>query len=272
MPTTGQLALLLLTIALLIGGGIVSILRLRRDSSALRVAEKSCLYWSILTAAGVLVWHGLAQRRWVPIGDNFDALVWLGMLLAAFVAYVQGTRPLAALEWFILPIVIVMLTAAAVLGRSGGFHPFHPAVAAAWADVHRISSFAGTAAFAVAAAAGATYVLAAARLRRKQPAVQSLGSLERLERLTLTAAVLGFALLTVGIVTGFFELLGRRGAATGASTPMTKVVLAISAWLVYGVVLNAPASPVLRGRRAAALSVVGFILMIGVIVTVESAR
>lgn len=269
MPTTGQLALLLLAIALLIAGGIVSILRLRRDSVPRRLAEKSCLYWGILAAAGVLAWHGIAERRFIPIGDNFDALIWLGVLLAAFVAYVQGTRPLAALEWFILPIVLAMLVAAAVLGRTAGFHQFHPAVAATWADVHRITSFAGTAAFAVAAAGGAMYVLAAAKLRRKQPVGTSLGSLERLENLTMTAAVLGFALLTIGMVTGFFEMLGGRHAA---STPMAKVVLALCAWVVYGIVLNAPVSPVLRGRRAAALSVVGFLLMIGVIVAVESVR
>jgi ABC-type uncharacterized transport system permease subunit len=208
----------------------------------------------------------------VPIGDNFDALIWLGMLLAMFVAYVQGTHPLAALEWFILPIVIAMLAAAAVLGRSRRFHAFHPVVAATWSDVHRITSFAGTAAFAVAAAAGALYVMAAARLRRKQPVWASLGSLERLEEMTMTAAVLGFALLTVGMVTGFFEMLSRPRGAAGASTPMAKVVLALCAWVVYGIVLNAPVSPMLRGRRAAALSVVGFVLMIGVIVTVESVR
>lgn len=270
MPTIGQLLLLLLAIALLIGSCTLSLLRLRRDSHGLRLAGKSCLYWAIVAGAAVLAWHGVRERRFVPIGDNFDTLIWLGVLLAGFVAYVQGTHPLAALEWFILPIVIVMLAAAAVLGRSGGFHQFHPVVAAAWGDVHRISSLVGTAAFAVAAAAGALYVLAAARLRRKQPVGPSLGSLERLEELTMTAAVLGFALLTVGMVTGFFELLGRTHGNAAANVSTAKVVLALGAWVVYGVVLNAPVSPMLRGRRAAALSVVGFILIIGVIVTVEA--
>ena len=36
--------------------------------------------------------------------------------------------------------------------------------------------------------------------------VSYLGSLERLERLTMTAVTLGFALLTIGIITGAIEM------------------------------------------------------------------
>lgn len=266
MPTTAQLSLLLLATVLLAAGEVLSLLRLKDDRRQLRLAEKSCLYWGIVAAAGVLVWHGVSQGRMVPMSDNFDALVWLAVLLAGFVAYVQGTRPLAALEWFILPVVLAMLLGAAVVGRRD-YHAFHPMVAATWSNVHHISSFAGAAAFAVAAAAGAAYVISSAKLRRKLPVGPALGSLERLEQLTISFGVLGFALLTIGIVTGMFELLDK-----GGSTPAVKIALALGVWVVYGIVLHAPASPLLRGRRAAVLSVLGFVLMIGVIATVESMR
>ena len=93
-----------------------------------------------------------------------------------------------------------------------------------------------------------------------------MGSLERLERLTMTAVTLGFALLTVGIVTGAFEMV-RRGRPT---TPL-KVGLTVGGWLVYAVVLHAPINPVFRGRRAAWLSVVGFALMVGAVVVAQLA-
>ena len=48
-----------------------------------------------------------------------------------------------------------------------------------------------------------------------------------------------------------------------------KVWLAVGAWAVYAVVLHAPINPSFRGRRAALLSVVGFVLIVGVLVVVQ---
>ncbi len=53
------------------------------------------------------------------------------------------------------------------------------------------------------------------------------------------------------------------------ATPAWKVGLAASVWLVYAVVLHAPLNPVFRGRRAAVLSVVGFVLMVGAVVAAQ---
>lgn len=263
MPTHGQLVLLMLSVALFIGGGAMSVIRLWRDQRWLRVACKSCLYWGIAVAVAVLIWHSVRRGKWMPANDNFDALIWLAVLLAGFVAYVQGTRPLAALDWFVMPIVVILLVCAAIFGRTD----FHPYVGQTWAVVHRLSSYGGAVAFAIAAAGGAMYVLVSARLRRKLPILPALGSLERLERLTMMAVTLGFALLTIGIVTGTVEMLAR-----GEHTDPTKVALTVSVWLVYAVVLHAPINPIFRGRRAALLSVLGFVLMIGAVVAAEVGR
>ncbi len=261
MPTLGQLVLLAAAVGLFVLGGGLSVARAwRPTTAALRVASKSCLYWGLAAAVGVLAWHGGHRGRWVPVGDNFDALVWLAVLLAAFTAYVQGTRPLAALDWFLMPVVVVLLVGAGVLGRMD----YQPYVGRAWTDVHHLTSYAGAAAFAVAAAGGGMYVWQAERLRHKRSMGGSLGSLERLERLTMTAVTLGFALLTVGIVTGAVEMVRLN-----MPTPPWKVGLAVSVWLVYGVVLHAPINPVFRGRRAAVLSVVGFVLMLGAVVAAQ---
>ena len=113
-------------------------------------------------------------------------------------------------------------------------------------------------AFAVAGAVGTMYLIVSHRLRTKHAlAGPNLGSLERLEQLTLESVSFGFALLTIGVTMGFIEL-GR-----GKQTSLAKVILAIGVWIVYAVVLHAPINPRFRGRKAAVLSVVGFALMIG---------
>ncbi len=260
MPSNGQLALLFFAVALFAAGGLLSFLRLWKFPVSSTLASRSLLVSGIIACIAVLLWHSSTRGRWIPIGDNFDALIWLAVLLAIFVAYIQNTRPLAALDWFVMPVVILLLISAAIFGRAD----FHRYGAQAWTTVHRISAYGGSVAFAVAAATGAMYMLVSFRLRRKQPFAPALGSLERLENLTMHAVTLGFALLTIGIVTGAIEQFGK-----GKTTSTTKIALTVAVWLVYGLVLHAPINPVFRGRRAAMLSIFGFVLMIGAIIAAQ---
>ena len=75
---------------------------------------------------------------------------------------------------------------------------------------------------------------------------------------------LGFSLLTIGAVTGIVRFVEEGGHTSAA-----KVVLATAVWLVYAVVLHSPMNPSFRGRKAAVLSVVGFVLMVGTIVAAQ---
>jgi ABC-type uncharacterized transport system permease subunit len=260
MPNNGQIGLLIGAVVMFALAGVMSFSRLWKDTNAARLASKVCLYWGLLAAIGVLVWHGSTRGGWMPIGDNFDALIWLGVLLAFFVIYVQRTGSLKALDWFILPVIVLLLICAAVFGRV----EYQRYVNQAWMNIHLFSCFAGAAGFAVAAASGAMYVLASARLRNKQASGNYLASLERLEHLTMTAVTLGFALLTIGIITGLIGLIGQ-----GKPTQPAKVILAGVVWVIYAIVLHAPINPVFRGRRAALLSVVGFVLMVAALVVAQ---
>src|SRR5688572_478514 len=262
MPTTGQLILLIVIVALFVVGGALSFARVRSDRRDLRILSRIFLGVGIVAAGALLAWHGAVRRNWVPIGDNFDALVWLATLLAMFTLYVQRHRTLGALDWFVMPVVIVLLIIAGVFGRTE-YHEYHPAVSDTWAWVHRVTSYVGAVAFAIAAASGAMYVTASRRLRDKRSVGPQFASLERLEHLTMTAVTLGFALLTIGAVTG-----GVQMVAEDKHTSTTKIVLTGIVWLVYAIVLHAPINPSFRGRKVAVLSVVGFVLMLGTIVTV----
>jgi ABC-type transport system involved in cytochrome c biogenesis permease subunit len=263
IPTLGQLTLLLAAVAMFVTAEAFSLLRLR-GSEGHRIASKAFLYWGISFGLGVLVWHSVRRGSWRPLQDNFDALVWLALLLALFIAYTQRVHPLRGLDWFILPIVTGLLVAAAVFGRAKP----HEYVGTAWASIHLLTAFGGTAAFAVAAAVGAMYLIVDRRLRSKRPA--SLGSLERLEHFTRVSVGLGFPLLTVGLITGFvltFDVRGSNAPFEWYESP--KVWLAFAAWLVYALVLHAPINPVFRGRRAAMLSVLGFVLLMGTLVALQ---
>ena len=263
-PTVGQLSLLFVSIALFAAGWGLSLARLWRESNSLRIAAKACMYGGLVVALGVLLWHSGNRGNWLPLADNFDTLVWLGLLLALFVLYTQRTRPLRGLEWFVSPIVVLLLVGAAIFGRA---RPHEYDVRSVWLWTHRVTAYGGAVGFAVAGAVGAMYLIVNHRLRTKSAGPgERFGSLERLEHLTLASVTLGFSLLTIGTVTGIV-----RFAEEGGHTPATKLVLAVAVWLVYAVVLHSPINPSFRGRKAAVLSVVGFVLMVGTIVAVQFA-
>jgi ABC-type transport system involved in cytochrome c biogenesis permease subunit len=97
-----------------------------------------------------------------------------------------------------------------------------------------------------------------------------MGSLERLENLTHWAVSFGFALLTVGIVTGLGKIM-KDGPATKLGPhwiTSPKVILAFAVWVVYAIALHTPITPAVRGRRSAMLSIVGFVLMIATLASV----
>jgi len=261
-PTAGQIALLIASVALFAAGWGLSLARLWFDREALRIAAKACMYGGLVVGLGVLVWHSAGRGNWLPLADNFDTLIWLGLLLALFVLYTQRTRPLRGLDWFVSPIVVLLLVAAAVFGRA---KPHEYDIRSVWLWTHLVTVFGGALAFAVAGAVGAMYLLVNRRLRNKRAGPGGgLGSLERLEHLTLASVTLGFSLLTLGTITGLVQYLESRG-----KLPAVKLALALSAWVVYAVVLHSPINPSFRGRKAAVLSVVGFFLVVGTIIVVQ---
>ncbi|MDB5295000.1 MAG: ccsA 3 [Phycisphaerales bacterium] len=266
----GQVLVVVLAAACFAAAAGLSLARLWWDRPPLRVAGKAVAYAGLLAGLGVLVWHSADRGTWLPLGDNFDTLVCLGVLLAGFVLYTQVHRPLRGLDWFLFPVAAGLLAAAAVFGRAKP----HEYVDTAWSWAHRVTAYGGAVAFAVAGAGGLMYLVASRRLKTSKLAGPgtAFGSLERLEHLTLVAVVLGFALLTVGAVTG----LAKIAAAPHGDTQLgdrwylsPKVLGALGVWVVYAIVLHAPLNPSFRGRRAAVLSVVGFVLMVGTLVATQ---
>jgi ABC-type uncharacterized transport system permease subunit len=50
---------------------------------------------------------------------------------------------------------------------------------------------------------------------------------------------------------------------------VSKIVLTCSVWVIYALVLHSPINPSFRGRKVAILSIVGCVLMFGLLITVQ---
>lgn len=269
MPTPGHILLLGVSIALFAVGGTLSLSRIWWNRPILWTGALLAGWSGVAVGLGLVIWRAVERNVVIPLDHNFDALVMLALVMAGFVLYVQMTRPIGALDWFLMPFVVVLLIGAGVFGKT---LPHEYDVRSLWTVTHLVSNYAGLAAFVVAGSAGAMYLIVHRRLRRKNaPTMPGLGNLERLEQVTRLAATLGFALLTVGLLTGvarIWEFGGNTQLGAGwLKSP--KVILTLSVWLVYAVVLHAPINPRFRGRRSAILSVAGLILILGTLLAVQ---
>src|SRR3954452_1516398 len=247
--------------ALFVAAEGISLSRLWHEFHWSRLAAKACIYLGVLTSVIVLVWHAIARGSWLPLDDNFEAFIWLGELLAVFVLYVQRTRPIGGIDWFVLPIVVLLMLAGVLFGSA---RP-HEYSRSAWRSMHYVTAYGGAVAFAVAGAVGAMYLVANRRLRVKVALPgPSFGSLERLEHVTILAVTWGFALLTIGAITGLVQMIFEHLPTSPATIVLTAMV-----WVIYGLVLHSPINPSFRGRKTAMLSILGFVVMVGVLVTVQ---
>lgn len=267
VPSLTQIAVVWLSCLFLAIAWTLLVRRGLRDT-----VPRSWLPQAFCALAGIasltaLLWHMVQRQAWVPAEDNFDALLTLSLVVGALTAYLQATRPVFGLPWIMLPVIIGLQVSAMFFGRIH-FHDYH--VTTAWNWTHRLSNYLGAAAFAVAFAGGCLYLLARRRLRRKEAhRHQAMSSLERLENLTRSGVIIGFALLTVGLITGVVEAIRYGSFDNHAWLKDPKIILAMVVWVIYALVLHAPINPSFRGRRSAWLSIIGFAVMILAIVAAQ---
>ncbi|HEX7407908.1 MAG TPA: cytochrome c biogenesis protein CcsA [Candidatus Binatia bacterium] len=129
-----------------------------------------------------------------------------------------------------------------------------------WLPAHVAPAFLGYAIFAIAFCLSLIYLLQEKQLKakRKSDLFRRLPSLETLDRLNHRFVTWGFALFTIGIITG--SLLAKE--TWGALWSWQPVELgSVITWMLYALLLHARTTG-WRGRKAAALTIVGFIVLV----------
>jgi len=254
-----QLALMIIAGLLYAAQALLSLRRFFRPGRA-GALEK----WGLLTVGFVL--HGCfvvsraCQLRELPVATRLDSIalfLWFtGLVL------VMAERPfrLGGLAPIIWPVYAACFASMLLLA---GRQPMnHPDLERTLLLLHLIPTYAAYAGFAVAAGAGAAFLAQQKLLRGKGSGAlwRKLPSLEKLDQLGGSAVSLGFMLLTVGLVVGAIWAerdsapLGRRWYGD------PKVLAGVVVWLVYGAVLHVRLFGRWRGKRAALLTIAGFVV------------
>ena len=218
-----------------------------------------------LGAAALFVFHWLDNGpHWQPLTHHLDGLLLMGAVVAGTVLFIQLRPKLAGLAAFALP-VLALLLGWAVCAAAWTYRPFNLAsLHPIWWAVHLMGVYLGTGFATIAAVAGGMYLYVERRLKRKANlrSIGRLASLERLETLIIRGAALGFVLLTVGLIAGLVILTDRGRTLSLAWWYSPKIVLAVTAWLVYALLMNVRHTTHFRGPRAAWLSITGLVLLL----------
>jgi cytochrome c-type biogenesis protein CcsB len=185
--------------------------------------------------------------------DQLSLLAWLivGLYLG-----LQLRTPLAVLGALVTPLAFLLTLSSYIVFSGADRLPAE--LDTAWLPAHVAPAFLGYAIFALASCVSLVYLLHERQLKSKRRGRFRLPSLETLDDLNYRCVAWGFALFTIGIVTG--SLLAKAAWGTFWSWEPVQV-LSVLAWLLYAVLLQAR-SIGWRGRRAATLTLVGFALLI----------
>ncbi|NGZ08711.1 MAG: c-type cytochrome biogenesis protein CcsB [Nitrospira sp. LK70] len=199
-----------------------------------------------------------------------DALSFFSWMIILVFLVVEFRHRIHVLGSFMVPLALVSLISAAALPET--VPTLQPVFKTLW--FHVTLSMLGAVGFTVAFVAGVMYLIQDRLLKSKQFNVlyNKLPALDFLDHLNQQSIVLGFPLLTLGIVTGAISAQFARGSYVSWNPEQT---WALVTWLFYFIVLLGRLTIGWRAKRAAYLTVIGFacviLTLVGVVLKGHSA-
>ena len=218
------------------------------------------------TMAAGLACHTLVliSRTWVygylPVAVFGGALLVFDWVLVAAFLLLNWRYPIRVLGALVGPLAALMIYGTIVLpqGQAGAISPL---LQGFWLTTHIALALAGFAALTLNFLGGIFYLVQERQLKAKRFGFfyRRLPSLQQLDTLNYWCLTIGFPLLTFGMITGSLyaqHTLGRFWSWD------PKEVLTVLAWLIYAVLLHERLTVGWRGRRAAWLAILGFLVLL----------
>jgi cytochrome c-type biogenesis protein CcsB len=206
-----------------------------------------------LHTVGLLV--RFAEAGYTPVTSLHEAMSFFAWSIVGVYSALQLRYKLASLGAFVSPLALIFVLAALVI--PGQIEPLPAALQSYWLPVHVLLLFVGDGAFALAAAAGAMYLIQERQLKRKRLGAwfHRLPNLDVLDELNYRCVTIGFPLLTMGIITG--AIWAQQAWGTYWSWD-PKETWSLITWLLYAALLHGRMTVGWRGRRAAWWALIGF--------------
>lgn len=198
-----------------------------------------------------------------PLGSLFDVLVFLAWSVVLLYLVTGASYRLSLLGVFTSPLVFLLQVVALAMPLPEGKPPVTPIKP--WLELHAAVSIVAYGAFALAALAGAMWLVQDRQLKTHKihsfffhlPPIRELAvAMGRL-------VYVGFGLLTVGLIAGFLNGVAHIGLLR---------VVSIAVWLLYAFLCVAMTGAAIRPRRAAILAIAAFSILLLTVWAVQIAE
>ncbi len=193
-----------------------------------------------------------------PLSNLYESVVFFAWTIILIFAAVDLKYRYRIIGAFVVPFAMLGM-AWAQLGLNSGIQPLVPALQSNWLLYHVVTCFLGYAAFAVACGVSIMYLIAtrtAPDQEGRRGSILAMFPPERiLDDINYKAIMVGFPLLTLGIITGAAWANYAWGTYWSWDP---KETWSLIVWFVYAAFLHARFTRGWVGRRAAWLSITGF--------------
>jgi cytochrome c-type biogenesis protein CcsB len=194
-----------------------------------------------------------------PMSNLYESIVFFSWTIVLIFSIINLKYKYVVIGAFVMPFALLGM-AWAQLGMNTGIEPLVPALQSNWLLYHVITCFLGYAAFAVACGISIMYLIKTAVEGTSNTAqagglMSMFPPLKVLDDLNYRSIMIGFPLLTLGIITGAAWANYAWGTYWSWDP---KETWSLIVWFVYAAFLHARITKGWVGKRAAWLSVIGF--------------
>lgn len=195
----------------------------------------------------------------LPIISLHEASSFFSWCIVLIFFFLEYRYKLDLLGPFTMPVVFILMLSSSIFPRE--IKELSPVLRSYWLGIHTFLAFLGNAAFAIAFGIGLMYLIQEHHLKKKRLGglFQRLPSLQILDEVNYRLITLGFPLLTLAIITGAIWAESAWGSYWRWDP---KEVWSLITWFIYALVLHARLTAGWRGKKAAVLSIVGFMSVI----------
>jgi len=199
--------------------------------------------------------YGTMMAGHLPIRNLRETLSMTAWAITCLFVLFQTRYQLKILGAFAAPLAAAIM----IVGLQLSSQTIHssPAFNSLWLYFHIVTVFLGDAAFVLAFGVGIFYLVQEQAIKSKTHGFfyRRLPSLEFIDATGYACIVIGFALLTIGLITGFAYAKTVWGRFWSWDP---KEIWSGIAWLLYAALLHARISLGWRGRKAAIMAIIGF--------------
>jgi cytochrome c-type biogenesis protein CcsB len=203
--------------------------------------------------------HLASKMKYLPLTNMQESLSFFSLAIVGGFIFFERRYKVTTLGSFIIPVALMMLIASSSLHAQ--VHQLHPVLQSNWFWFHALMAFASYACFTIAAGIAVMYLIQRYFLKTKQfgTLFQKLPSLETMDDISYRCLTFGFPLLTVAIISGSIWSEQAMGSYWVWDPKQTWSLII---WLIYAALLHGRITIGWRGKRAAILSIFGFIVVL----------